>query len=64
MNLRGKTREEIEFKLAHKSRSELLDLIHSQVSVEVHLKASEIAARAGINKRAVLRDVRAGKFGP
>ena len=64
MNLRGKTREEIELKLAHKSRSELLDLIHSLVSVEVHLKASEIAARAGINKRAVLRDIRDGKFGP
>src|SRR5690349_20178777 len=64
MDLRGKTREEIELKLGHKSRSELLDLIHSQVSVEIHLKPSEIAARAGINKRAVLRDIRDGKFGP
>jgi hypothetical protein len=64
MNLRGKTRDEIELRLASKSRSELLDLIHSLVSVEIHLKASEIAARAGINKRAVLRDIRSGKFGP
>jgi hypothetical protein len=63
MNLRGKTREEIELKLANKSRSELIDLIHSLVTVEILLKPSEIAARSCINKRAVLKDIRDGKFG-
>ena len=45
MNLRGKTREEIELKLVNKSRSELIDLIHSLVTVEILLKPAEIAAR-------------------
>ena len=49
--------------LAHKSRSELIDLIHSLVTVEILLKPAEIAARSCINKRAVLRDIRDGKFG-
>jgi hypothetical protein len=64
MNLPGKTREEIEFKLVNRSRSELIDLIHSLVTVEILLKPAEIAARSCINKRAVLRDIRDGKFGP
>jgi hypothetical protein len=59
----GKTREEIEKQLAGKSRAELLDLIHSLVTVEQLLKPSEIAARSCLNKRAVLRDIRDGKFG-
>ncbi len=63
MNLRGKTREQLEVALRHESRSELIDRIHSLVSVEQLLKPSEIASRAGLNKRAVLRDLRAGKFG-
>jgi hypothetical protein len=63
MNLRGKTREQLEVTLAHKSRSELLDLIYSLVTVEQLLKPSEIAARSCLNKRAVLRDIRDGKFG-
>jgi hypothetical protein len=63
MDLRGKTREEIELKLASKTRSELLDLIYSLVTVEPLLKPSEIAARSCLNKRAVLRDIRDGKFG-
>jgi len=63
MNLKGKTREEIELKLVNKSRSELIDLIHSLVAVEVLLKPAEIAARSCINKRAVLRDIKAGRFG-
>ena len=63
MNLRGKTREQLEAALAHKSRSELIDLIHSLVTVEPLLKPSEIAARSCLNKRAVLRDIRDGKFG-
>lgn len=45
-----------------KSRSELIDLIHSLVSVEQLLKPSEIASRSCLNKRAVLRDIRDGKF--
>ena len=64
MNLRGKTRDEIEAMLAHKSRSELLDLILSLVTVEQLFKPSEIAARSCLNKRAILRDIRNGKFGP
>src|SRR5438094_5195836 len=63
MNLRGKTREQLEVTLRHKSRSELIDLVHSLVTVEPLLKPSEIAARSCLNKRAVLRDIRDGKFG-
>ena len=63
MNLTGKTREQLDTMLAHKSRSELIDLIHSLVTVEILLKPAEIAARSCINKRAVLRDIRDGKFG-
>jgi hypothetical protein len=63
MNLRGKTREQLDAALAHKSRADLIDLIHSLVSVEQLLKPAEIAARSCLNKRAVLRDIRDGKFG-
>jgi hypothetical protein len=63
MNLRGKSREQIETALTNKSRSELLDLIYSLVTVEQLLKPAEIAARSCLNKRAVLRDIRDGKFG-
>jgi hypothetical protein len=63
MNIRGKTREQLEVALRHKSRSELIDLIHSLVSVEQLLKPAEIASRSCLNKRAVLRDIRDGKFG-
>lgn len=63
MNLRGKTREQIESALANKSRAQLLDLIFSLVTVEQLLKPAEIAARSCLNKRAVLRDIRDGKFG-
>jgi hypothetical protein len=63
MNLRGKTREQLEGALQHKSRSDLIDLIYSLVTVEQLLKPAEIAARSCLNKRAVLRDIRDGKFG-
>jgi len=63
MNLRGKTREQLEAALAYKSRSELIDLIFSLVTVEQLLKPAEIAARSCLNKRAVLCDSRNGKFG-
>jgi hypothetical protein len=62
-SLAGKTREQLEAALAYKSRSELLDVIHSLVTVEQLLKPAEIAARSCLNKRAVLRDIRDGKFG-
>jgi hypothetical protein len=62
-NLKGKTREQIEAALAGKSRSELLDLIESLTTVEQLLKPAEIARRSGLNRRAVLRDLRDGKFG-
>src|SRR5947207_15074657 len=64
MRLAGKTREEIDRQLAGRSRSELIDLIFSLVTVEQLFKPSEIAARSCINKRAVLKDIRDGKFGP
>jgi hypothetical protein len=38
-------------------------LIYSLVTVEQLLKPAEIAARSCLNKRAVLRDIRDGKFG-
>ena len=63
MNLRGKSREQVEAALAHKSRSELIDLVYSLVTVEQLFKPAEIAARSCLNKRAVLRDIRDGKFG-
>ena len=63
MDLRGRTREELERLLAGKSRAELLDLVFSLTTVEQLLKPSEIATRSCINKRAVLRDIRDGKFG-
>jgi hypothetical protein len=63
MNLRGKTRDQIETVLASKSRAALLDLIFSLVTVEQLLKPAEIAARSCLNKRAVLRDIRDGKLG-
>jgi hypothetical protein len=63
VNLRGKSREQIEVALRHKSRSELIDFIHSLLTVEQLLKPAEIAARSCLNKRAVLRDIRDGKFG-
>jgi hypothetical protein len=63
MNLRGKSREQVEAALTNKSRSDLIDLIYSLVTVEQLFKPAEIAARSCLNKRAVLRDVRDGKFG-
>jgi hypothetical protein len=63
MNLAGRTREQLDTLLAHKSRTELIDLIHSLATVEILLKPSEIAARSCLNKRAVLKDIRDGKFG-
>jgi hypothetical protein len=57
------TPEQLEAALAHKSRSELIDLIYSLVTVEQLLKPAEIASRSCLNKRAVLRDIRDGKFG-
>ena len=63
MHLRDKSRDQIEAALTHKSRAELIDLIYSLVTVEPLLKPAEIAARSCVNKRAVLRDIREGKFG-
>ena len=64
MNLTGRTREQLDAMLAHKSRAELVDIIYSHVTVEQLFKPAEIAARSCINKRAVLKDIRDGKFGP
>ena len=63
MNLAGRTREQLDTLLADKSRSELIDLIDSLVTVEILLKPADIAARSCVNKRAILRDIRDGKFG-
>jgi hypothetical protein len=63
MHLRDKSRDQIEAAVVHKSRAELIDLIYSLVTVEPLLKPSEIAVRSCLNKRAVLRDIREGKFG-
>ena len=64
MHLAGKTREEIERALRNYSRAALVDVIFSLTTVEQFFKPSEIAARSCINKRAVLKDIRDGKFGP
>jgi len=64
MHFAGKTREEIERALRNYSRAALLDVIFSLTTVEQLFKPSEIAARSCINKRAVLSDIRDGKFGP
>jgi hypothetical protein len=63
MNLKGRTREQIELLLANESRAELLDRIVSLVTVEQLFKPSEIAARSCLNKRAVLQDIPDGKSG-
>ena len=63
MTLHGKTRDQVEVALRQKSRSDLIDLIHSLVTVEQLLKPAEIASRSCLNKRAVLPDIRDGKFG-
>jgi hypothetical protein len=63
VNLRGKSQDQVQAALAHKSRADLIDLIYSLVTVEQLLKPAEIAARSCLNKRAVLRDIRDGKFG-
>jgi len=63
VKLTGKSREDIERLLAGKSRAELLDIIYSHATVEQLFKPAEIAARSCINKRAVLKDIRDGKFG-
>ena len=64
MHLAGKTREEIERALRNYSRAALVDVIFSLTTVEQLFKPSEIAARSCLNKRAVLKDIRDGKFGP
>ena len=53
MNLRGKTRDQIERELANKSRSELLDVIFSLATVEQWFKPSEIAARSCMAHRRI-----------
>lgn len=63
VNLQGKTRDQIEKVLAGKTRPELLDVIFSLTTVEQWFKPAEIARRSCMNKRAVLRDIRDGKFG-
>jgi hypothetical protein len=63
MNLRGKKREQTDTALAHKSRSELLDLIYTLVSLEQLVKPSQIAAATCLNKRSVLRAIRNGELG-
>src|SRR5438876_10764949 len=63
MNLHGKTREQIQAALINKSRCELIDVIFSLATVEQWFKPSEIATRSCLNKRAVLKDIRDGKFG-
>src|SRR3954451_12376966 len=63
MNLRGKTREQLDAILANKTRDELIDLLYSHVTVEQLIKPAEIARRSCLNKRAGLKDIRDGKFG-
>ena len=63
MNFRDKTREQIQQALRHKSRDDLVNLIHALSTLEQLYKPSEIAARTHVSKRAILRDLRAGKFG-
>jgi hypothetical protein len=62
-DLRGKTREQLEVTLRHKSRTELIDLIHSLIEVEQWLKPAQIASLCCINKRAILRAIRNGELG-
>src|SRR5689334_17338684 len=64
MHLTGKTRGQLEALLGDKSKSELIDLVHSLVSLEPHLRPSEVARRAGLNKRFVLKALRTGDLSP
>jgi hypothetical protein len=63
VNLSGRSREEIDRALAHKTRVELIDVIYSLSTIEPHFTPAEIANRSGMTKRTVLADIRAGKFG-
>ncbi len=62
MKLTSKTRDEIAVALSGKSRAELLDIIYQLVTFEPLLSAGQIAAASKLNKREVLRDIKAGKF--
>ena len=62
MNLLGKSRTEIDRALAHKTRTELIDIIVSLSTVEQHFKPAEIARRSGMTKRTVLADIHRGRF--
>ena len=62
MNLSGKRPGHIEKALVGKTRADLVRIIVHLASLEQHYTAAQIAARSGISKRTVLRDIHAGKF--
>jgi hypothetical protein len=62
MNLSGKSREQIEEALIGKSRSQLIDIIVSQSTLEQHFTAAQIASSSSMTKRTILADIHAGRF--
>jgi hypothetical protein len=56
------TRAELDVVLQGKTRSELVDLIWSLVSLDKLLSARQIAEACGISKRTVLQAMKAGAF--
>lgn len=62
MQLHGKTRAELATALRVKSRDELLELIYRLTTFEHLLGPREIAEATGCDKRAVIRDMQAGRF--
>ncbi len=63
ISLSGKSPEQIRAALAKARRDELIDCITRLAAVEPLYKAAEIAALSKLNRRAVLDDISAGKFG-
>ncbi|MEP7016023.1 MAG: hypothetical protein ABI925_11330 [Verrucomicrobiota bacterium] len=63
MKLTGISRAALDEKLKDCSTGELIDLIFSLSTVEELLTPAEIAAREKRDKRAVIIDMKAGKYG-
>lgn len=62
VNLSGKTPDQIAHALRNHSRSELIDVIHSLVTVEQLLKPRQVALLEHRDVRDVIKDMKAGVY--
>ncbi len=63
ISLSGKSPDQIRAALKDARRDDLVDAITRMAALEPLYKPSEIAALSKINRRAVLEDIKSGKFG-